>query len=136
MSISQIPKPQSLSFIDSKAVTAKPEFYTKIEIDIAKIIQNWRLSVFSYEWLNPDGSIKPLDALKDKDQIKRQNIEDALRANTPLDIPVLGIGIQDNVEIGSGKALLMTLLHHGVRVSPAHIPQSNREDFKDFLANG
>lgn len=78
---------------------------------------------------------KELQNLKQTDQEKRQIVEAALNAGTPIEKPVLGIGIQDNVEIGSGKAVICTLAAHGITTIPAHIPRSNENDFKEFMTD-
>lgn len=125
----------TINFSDSKTVKARPDFYTTVNLDIAATLKSWKLSVFSYEWLNQDGTIKDTNDLKETDQHKRQQVETALNNGDTLDMPVLGIGIQDNVEIGSGKAILCTLAAHGIQTIPVHIPKSNESDFKDFIAD-
>lgn len=105
-----------------------------VTLNVAKVIKSWQLSIFSYEWLNKDGTIKDTKDLKDSDQEKRHTIETMLQSGDPLEAPILGIGIQDNIEIGSGKALLCTLAAHDTKAITAHIPKSNADDFKDFLA--
>lgn len=124
---------QTINFIDSKGASAKPEFYMAVNLDVSAVLKSWQLSIFSYEWMEKSGGIKPSLELKETDQTKREAVEQALNAGTPLEKPVLGIGIQDNVEIGSGKAVLCTLAAHGVKTIPAHIPKSNEEDFKPFI---
>jgi hypothetical protein len=47
----------------------------------------------------------------------------------------LGIGLQDNVEIGSERAVLLTLAALGYETMPVHIPKSNESDFKHFRAD-
>jgi len=124
-----------ITFKESKSAQSKPDFYIPVTLDISKVLKSWKLSVFSFEWLEKDSSPKPFDDLKQSDQEKRQAIEDAINTGEPLDKPVLGIGIQDNVEIGSGKAVLCTLAAHGIKSIPAHIPKSNESDFKDLMAD-
>ena len=126
---------QSLTFKDSKSATARPDFYMDVKLDVQKLLKSWQLSVFSFEWIEKDGKIKAYDALKDSDQEKQKAVLEALQNQEPLEKPVLGIGIQDNVEIGSGKAMLCTLAGKGVTTIPAHIPKSNESDFKAFLAD-
>ncbi|NCT40131.1 MAG: hypothetical protein GW778_00510 [Alphaproteobacteria bacterium] len=126
---------QTINFKDSKAAINKPEFYIPVVLDINAILKSWQLSIFSFEWINKDASIKDISALKEADQEKRKAIEAALTNNEPLEKPILGIGIQDNVEIGSGKAVICTLAAHGVKTIPAHIPKSNESDFKDLIAD-
>ena len=125
---------QTIKFTDSNAAKNKPDFYIPVTLDISAILKSWQLSVFSFEWINADATVKDIKALKESDQEKRQKIETALQNNGPLEKPVLGIGIQDNVEIGSGKALICTLAAHGIKTVPVHIPKSNEEDFKNLLA--
>ncbi|MGH1399526.1 MAG: hypothetical protein ACRBCT_09965 [Alphaproteobacteria bacterium] len=127
-----------ITFTQSKTVQAKPDFYMPVTLDIGKTLKSWQLSIFSHEWLEETNEgkaqIKPTTALKKTDQAKRSAIESALQNGAPLESPVLGIGIQDNVEIGSGKAILCTLAANGIKTIPAYIPKSNEEDFKPFLA--
>lgn len=122
------------TLIDNKAASAKPEAYTAINIDIKKTLKSWQLSLYSYEWLTPEGVIKPIDEMNEAEAQKRKDVETALNDNAPLEKPILGIGIQDNIEIGSGRAVLLTLAAQGVETLPVHIPKSNESDFKDFLA--
>lgn len=125
---------ETLNLIDNKAALARPDQYICIEINTTAVIKSWQLSVFSFEWLEHDGTIKPQNALKETDQEKRTLVENALQNNAPIEKPLLGIGIQDNVEIGSGKAVLLTLAAKGFKTLPVHIPKSNESDFKPFLA--
>lgn len=135
MSTEQKEKMTTINFADSKAAQARPDFYITINLDVPAVLKSWQLSVFSYEWMDKSGAIKDTNDLKETDQEKRQAIEAALKAGETLDTPVLGIGIQDNVEIGSGKAVLCTLAANGIQTIPAHIPKSNESDFKDFMAD-
>lgn len=126
---------QTINFTDSKAANNKPDFYLPVTLDIKSVLKSWQLSVFSYEWMDKNGAIKELTELKETDQEKRKTIEAAIQNQDPIEKPILGIGIQDNVEIGSGKAVICTLAAHGIETIPSHIPKSNEEDFKDFIAN-
>lgn len=125
----------SPNFTDNKVASTKPELYACIQANVGEIIKSWRLSVFSYEWLTPDGAIKSADELSELERTKRYVVEDAINNGAPLEKPVLGIGMQDNVEIGSGRAVLLTLAAQGVETMPIHILKSNESDFKDFLAS-
>ena len=124
-----------ITFQDSKAAKAKPDFYIPVTLNVSKVLKSWQLSVFSFEWLEKDSSVKAFDDLKSSDQEKREAVESAINAGNALDKPVLGIGIQDNIEIGSGKAVLCTLAAHGIKTIPVHIPKSNESDFKDLIAD-
>ena len=45
------------------------------------------------------------------------------------------IGMMDNVEIGVGRAELLTLAAAGIETMPVHIPKSSESDFKPFRAD-
>ncbi|MCB9983760.1 MAG: hypothetical protein H6861_08850 [Rhodospirillales bacterium] len=125
---------KDIQFIDNKAAQTKPDYYMEITVDLARVLKSWKNSLYSFEWLNSDGKIKPLCDLSPPEQAKRQEVEDALKTARPLERPVLGIGLQDNVEIGSGRAIVLTLAANGWTHIPVHIPKSCESDFKPFHA--
>lgn len=119
-------------FTDNPVALNRADHYLEITVDTAKIIKSWRESLFSFEWLLPDGRIKSAGELSDTERPRREAVESALAGKRPLEKPVLGIGMMDNVEIGSGRATFLTLVAHGVKTIPVHIPRSNEADFKKF----
>ena len=121
--------PREINFIDNAAAT---DAFTCITIDTNKAIQSWRLSILAHEWLNGDGSLKPAEKLTAANQEKLKAILAALDKGQPIEKPVLGIGIMDNIEIGSGRAEFIALYTQGIKHIQAHIPKSNDADFKDF----
>jgi hypothetical protein len=123
--------PDTLTFADSKPVKANPDRYIEITVDTAKIVESWSTSLYSFEWLY-DGQLKSGDDLKPSDREKQRTVLAALDAGETLERPVLGIGIQDNAEIGSGKVTFLTLTALGVKTLPVNIPKSCETDFKDF----
>ncbi|HOO81416.1 MAG TPA: hypothetical protein PK513_02810 [Alphaproteobacteria bacterium] len=124
----------AIEFTDNKTAQMRPDQYIEITIDIARTLESWKNSLYSFEWLENDGSIKPLNALSENEQAKRRAVEEALETGQPLEKPLLGIGILDNIEIGSGRAVLLTLAAKGQTTMPVHIPKSCESDFKAFRA--
>lgn len=124
---------QAIKFINNPAVKNTKGKYLSVEVSTSRILKSWQLSLFSFEWLNPDGSIKTLADLPQAEQDKRKRIERMLADNQPIMKPILGIGIQNNIEIGSGRAEFLTLASHGLEVISVHIPESHNSDFKRFL---
>jgi hypothetical protein len=122
---------KTIKFIENKS--ANSAFIT-INVHTDKVIESWRDSIFSFEWLDQDGKIKPTDALKPEEQDKRNNVETRLQNGEALEQSVLGIGIKDNIEIGSARAEFLTLTALGHTILPVHIPQSQKDDFKAFIA--
>lgn len=117
-------------FIDRADFSARPGYYTNIDVESSLVLKSWKLSLFSFEWLRPDGSIKPLEELAEAEAEKRRLVEIRLRNGEPFEKPILGIGVMDNVEIGVGRAEFLTLAAHGVRIIPVHIPTACESDFK------
>jgi hypothetical protein len=124
----------SVKFIDHQAKQATPERYLDVLVKVESVLESYRLSLFSFEWLDAAGRIKDTPALPEKERPKRENVERALKNGAALEKPVLGIGIQDNIEIGSGRAVFLTLAALGVKRIPVHIPASHKDDFKTFIA--
>lgn len=124
----------ALSFIDNPAIKGREKNYAEVTVSIPKIVQSWRESLFSYEWMMPDGRIKARDELPEGERPKRDAAEKAIESGGPLEKPVLGIGLLENVEIGTGRAILLTLAAHGVKTMPVHIPASHKDEFKPFIA--
>lgn len=121
-------------FVDNPVIAARADRYTTITINVGAVLESWRISLFSYEWLYPDGRIKALKELPQHEQPKRKDIESRLSAGDPLEKPVLGIGLMDNIEIGAGRATFLTLAAHGCETIPVHIPVSNSTEFAPFRA--
>ena len=120
------------TLIDNPVAVNRADHYIEITVDTAKVMKSWRESLFSFEWLLPDGRIKSPAELSDAERPRREVVEAAIAAQKPLEKPILGIGMMDNVEIGSGRATFLTLVAHGIKTIPVHIPRSNEADFKKF----
>jgi hypothetical protein len=125
---------QNLAFVDNTAVAARPAHYVTVTVDVAKILASWRESLFSYEWILPDGRLKSHDELSPAEQPKRATVEERVSRGEPLEKPVLGIGLMDNVEIGAGRAVFLTLAALGAKTLPVHIPKTHEDEFSAFLA--
>lgn len=125
---------QNLKFVDSPSALNNPDRYTSITVSTLEVLKSWRLSIYSFEWIDSKGVLRDPAELSETDRAKRLKVESDLQNGASLEKPVLGIGIQDNVEIGAGKALFMTLSAHGLTEIPVNILKSNEKDFKAYLA--
>ncbi len=121
-----------INYADNAVIKDRAQNYATLTVDSAKILESWRDSLFSHEWLTPDGNVRPPEKLNEKDRERRQDVEAAISTGAPLEKPVLGIGMMDNVEIGAGKAVFLTLAANGVSIIPVHVPKAHAEDFKAF----
>lgn len=121
-------------FIANPVISGREDKYTTIQIKVDAVLESWRMSLFSYEWILPDGRIRAEKELSESERPKRHAVEETLKGNQPLETPILGIGLLENVEIGSGRAIFLTLAAHGCKTMPVHIPKSNIKEFTPFLA--
>tara|TARA_B100000949_G_C13903250_1_gene293695 strand:+ start:116 stop:505 length:390 start_codon:yes stop_codon:yes gene_type:complete len=123
----------SISFKTNKVVENRRDHYLDVSVKADAILKSWKQSLFSHEWLTKEGMIKDMKELPDNEQEKRQRVEQSLKDGEEISKPVLGIGLLENVEIGTGKAEFLTLAAHGIKTIEVHIPKSDEDDFKDFI---
>lgn len=124
----------NLQFTDNPSLKGREDRYIVVKVRTEAILKSWRQSLFSFEWLTPDGGIRPLDDLPLHERDKRLKVEKSLIDGTGLTRPVLGIGMLENVEIGAGRDVFLTLAAHGLPEIEVHIPASNKPDFNHFTA--
>jgi len=121
-----------LTFIDNTIITAKPEKYKTISVSSKKVLSSWKNSLFSFEWLLPDGSIRQPTEMQDTIQSQFETIQKKIDENQPLKRPILGVGLMDNVEIGSGKDILLTLAARNHKTIEVHILKNDEDFFKGY----
>jgi hypothetical protein len=112
----------------------KDATYTVKTIDCAKALKSWRSSMFAHLWVDGDGQIKAPDHMKDREREKFETAAALIKNNTPAPMPVLGIGINDNVEIGMGASDFIAAIHYGAKTLDVHIPTSNLDEFTPFIS--
>lgn len=127
------PLPQPV-FVDNAVARARPDQYAEILVDAGKVLKDWKASLLAHELLDKNGFVKDDDDLSESRLEKREVIRARLKAGEALEKPVLGIGLFDNVEIGSGSDIVATLVMEGIIHIPVHIRASQVQDFKAFTA--
>lgn len=108
--------------------------YVTLTVDARAVLDSWKSSLFSFEWLDAAGGIRTPDDMPMREREKRLEVERSLKSGQKLERPILGIGIMDNVEIGSGRAVFLTLAAMGHTTIPVAVPKSCAKDFKPFIA--
>jgi hypothetical protein len=119
-------------FIDNPVILGREGHYLTVDVAVPAILESWRLSLFSYEWMQKDGRLKAPDELPPQDRERFHAITDSLKCGAPLERPILGIGLMDNVEIGSGRATFLTLAALGYDRVAVHIPKTHEKEFAPF----
>jgi hypothetical protein len=122
-----------LHLIDNPSLKGREKAYTLIDVDLTKILKSWRVSLFSFEWLTPDGAIRKPKDLPEREREKFEAVLADFQSGVSLERPILGIGVLDNVEIGSRRDVLLTLMSQGVKKMTVHIPISVQNDFEEYL---
>ncbi len=133
MALPSLPPHVAVNFITNPAIKGREDKFITLQIAIEPIVKSWRKSLFAHEWIKPDGTLKSAEELSDSNRAKRLRVEDRLRKGEALECPVLGLGVTDDVEIGSGRDILLTLADHKISVIEVHIPKSHERDFHSFL---
>lgn len=126
---------QSVTFTDNPLIAANAAKYMAVTVDTARVLDSWRTSFMSHEWLDQNGHIKPPAALKDDLRNQHLAMLKAVKDGMQIARPVLGIGIYDNVEIGIGRDIFVTLASLGLPAIAVHIPHSMVKEFKGFVVN-
>lgn len=128
----QVAMPNAV-FCDNKLVVKDPDKYIEVTIIVEKVLESWRDSILSFEFLNGDGSLRVDRELSPKNQERRGDIELKIREKKPIERPILGIGLMDNIEIGSGRDVFMALAVQGYTTAPVHIRKAQQDEFKKYI---
>ena len=123
----------TMILIDNPTLKDRADKFTTLEVNLTKIVQDWKKSIYSFEWLLPDGAVRPPEKLTTEYRHQYNNIEQVYLLKGALERPILGLGMMDNVEIGSRKEVLLTLTHLGVSTLEVHVPKSCLKDFEKFV---
>jgi hypothetical protein len=122
------------NLIDNPAAVKNPEKYSLVTVLLDKVLESWKISLFSFEWLLPSGAIRPPEQLPEREKEKYYAAYDCLVKNQPLERPILGIGVLDNVEIGSRRDVLLTLAAQDIETAEVHILKADKKEFTPYLA--
>ena len=125
-----LPNPK---LVNNVSIKGKEDKYQITEVNLKAVLEGWKISLFSFEWLLPDGSIRVPEELPEKEREKYHAVLASYESGNELERPVLGIGIMDNVEIGSRRDVLLTLCAQGLETLEVHIPIANKDDFTPYL---
>ena len=48
----------TLNLIDNPSLKGREDKYRTLEVNLDEIIKSWKISLFSFEWLTPEGQIR------------------------------------------------------------------------------
>lgn len=122
-----------INFIDNSGLKGREDKYISVSVSSKKILESWKSSLFSFEWLTPDGKIRSFDELGEAEKHKFESVTTLLKNGDRLERPILGIGVLDNIEIGSRRDIFLTLAAQGVTDISVHILKQDEKDFKGYI---
>jgi hypothetical protein len=103
-------------------------------LSVAQVMASYRGSLFAFECLTPDGTVKDIAALSPGLADEYRTASQALDHGAPVLMPILGWGMLDCVEIGAGRAAMMVLYARGMQTVRAYIPVSAEKMMKNMMA--
>ena len=68
---------------ENKSSGSAQKDLVRIQVSADKVIKSWKSSLFSFEWLDPSGQIRPLEDLPLREKEKRQDLLDRLGGKHP-----------------------------------------------------
>ena len=118
---------------DNRSVVKDPAKYITMRVALKCVVESYRQSLFSFEWLDGKGGVKSPDDLLDTQKSKYDSVYAAYKTGIALERPILGVGVGEHIEIGSRRDVLLTLYSLGVRKLDVHVPKSCIDDFNKFM---
>ncbi len=115
-------------------VATDPEFEV-VTIDVMRAVQSYRKSLLAHEWIHSDGTIKSTHALSPNHAASRTRIEAQFKSGQSLAMPIIGWGMFDCLEIGSGRDIFLTLAAMGARHIPVHTPKTMIDPIRSFIVS-
>lgn len=128
------PPPPDPRFVPHPDLADAADGYTTLWLDLNLVLDSWRQSLWAFEWLRPDGTLKSLDDLTPDRAHARTEWEKKIKTGQPLPQPILGVGEFQCVEIGAERALVAALASLGYARFAAHIPTAMTGFFKKLTA--
>ena len=53
----------SFNLKDNTTLKDRADKFTILQVDLSKIVKDWKKSLYSFEWLLPDGTVRPPEKL-------------------------------------------------------------------------
>ena len=102
--------------------------YIEVDVDTQKVLEDWRGSLRAHVWLTGDGRLRDLADLPDSAQ---ESLAEARKQEGEL--PILGIGITDCVEICTGAARFMMQAARGDKTIRVRIRPKQQTDLAKLI---
>ncbi len=127
-------KNSPIKFIDNTAIKGREEKFVTLTVNSAKTLKSWKSSLFSFEWLTPDGTVRSPAELGSTEQEKFHAVTALYQKGDVIERPLLGIGVLDNIEIGSRRDVFLTLCAYDVPEISVHVLKQDEKEFNNYLS--
>lgn len=117
-------------FQNHAIVAQSPQDYDKKTLSPRKILNLWSSSMFAHELLNKDKTIKTVADMTSETKNKFEHAMTHIQSNTPIDIPIIGIGMLDGIEIGVGREIIAACQTLGIETMPVYVRKSQHDEIK------
>ncbi len=120
-------------FQDHEVVQQAPDDYVEISLSPDKIMMAWATSLYSYELLNKDGTVKSTGDMMDETLQRYVDAEEKLRRGEGVSKPIIGIGIMEGIEIGIGREIVAAAKALGVKEIPVYVRKAQVDEIKSYF---
>ena len=122
---------QNFKWVSCKGAQGNPDKYVAMQLDLQKTIESWAMSIVAHEWLK-SGIFKPHTDLQDHLQEEWATMLESVKNTKTFVRPILGIGVLDNVEVGTNRAVLSVADHLDLASIEVMVPKPMADLFEEF----
>lgn len=122
---------QNFKWVSCKGAQDNPDKYVVMQLDLSKLVDSWAMSIVAHEWLK-NGKLKTHKDLQDHLQEEWTTAFEHAQSAKTLVRPILGIGVLDNVEIGTNRAILSVADHLELPSIEVLVPKAMKDLFVTF----
>lgn len=122
---------QNFKWVSCKGAQDNPDKYVVMQLDLQKTIESWAMSIVAHEWLK-SGIFKLHADLQDHLQEEWTTMLESVQTTKTFVRPILGIGVLDNVEVGTNRAVLSVAKHLELVSIEVVVPKPMADLFEEF----
>ncbi len=117
---------------DNPIAAKESASYVVFSVNTKRALKSYQLSILAHEVMHSDGRLKGIEDLSERQAALRNNVLEQIEKGESLPRPVVGIGINDNFELGAGRDVFMTLATLGHSTIEVHMRKSQLSELEDF----
>ena len=123
---------EKITWKNNITVASDPGKYVEADVKLMPLLAAWRNSIVASEWIM-NGHPKQPDQLHDIPKEQYARVLSDLETGRPLDKPLLGLGLFDNLEVVTGRAVVYAALTNGFDSLPVQMPAADQKKLEKLL---